>query len=80
MAEYSSMARKLEKFELLPVDRRFLANMSLKEIFKACTVLESDPHVVWEELEAAYRKRFLEPVVFKRYSYVFNEHLEATML
>lgn len=41
------MKIKLEKYDKLPVDRKFLASMPPDEIFKASAILITDPLDVW---------------------------------
>ena len=71
------MMRKLEQYRALPHDRRFLASLSLEQIFEALPVLTKDSLQIWELCEKVYhRDDFFENVVFKKYARLFDEKSE----
>ena len=56
---------KLNKYENLPIDRRFLASMPVEEIFQALGVLVRDPQQMWDFIELQFSKNYFEKVIFK---------------
>ena len=68
---------KLQRYEKLPIDRRFLASMPLSEIFQALTVLVRDPQEMWDQIEFSFHKNYLERVIFKHYHYLFDENTDV---
>jgi len=64
LALHAQMIAKLDRFEKLPVDRKFLANMKIEEIFRAIYILERDPHEVWTLIQKVFHECFFDNVVF----------------
>jgi len=67
---------KVEKYEKLPIDRRFLASMSLTDIFLSACILETDAFNVYYLVEKCWGKGFLEKVFLKQFGHLFNENAE----
>jgi len=44
------LSLKCEKYERLPIDRRFLASLPVREIFQAASILERDAWTVFDHI------------------------------
>jgi hypothetical protein len=73
------LSLKCEKFERLPVDRRFLASLPVREIFQAASILEKDPFQVFDHINSVWRPGFLEKVFMKEYSWMFNDNADSVL-
>jgi hypothetical protein len=53
-----------------------MASLPLITIFKAITVLVDDPRVIYDLIEEAYRKDFMEKVFWQIYGHLIRENTE----
>jgi hypothetical protein len=68
---------KCDRYEKLPIDRRFLASLPINEIFIAAAILESDAFRIFALIEHCWGKNFLEKVFLKTFAHLFNENAEV---
>jgi hypothetical protein len=45
------MKAKIEEYELLPADRKFMASMTLDIVLESLPILCKDPFKLWETIE-----------------------------
>ena len=73
---FAEISMKLERFEKLPANLRFLAALPVQELFKSIAILVPDAIDVFNNIEQAYRKDFLENIFWKQYGYMISENAE----
>ena len=45
------MKQKIEQYELLPVDRKFMARLSLDTVIESLAIICHDPFKLWDTIE-----------------------------
>lgn len=54
--------------------------MKISEIFKVIAKLEPDPFTIYDTIEEAYHKNFLEGVIMIKYSHLYDENTEEKFM
>ena len=70
------LREKLAFYQSIPRDLQGIAQLDVNELMGYASKMEKDPFLVYDAIEAAYRKNFFDKVIHQKYGHLFDEDAE----